>query len=338
MGAAPPRPTRGESGASQANERRFRRWASGVAEQLDTGFLPLTGGTMTGELDVGGQILSNPLDPTLGVHVGDRDYNDARYHQVTVDHGGIGGLGDDDHTSYLLAAGSRLSSGRGFTFGLNWPIITFVTDVATDPSIEGVGTTGQLRVNVGTYGSLEVDGDILPDVANTHDLGSGALEFKDLYLAGEVYNTPNEEILPGTLTTNTSATMVASGGSLNFGTTGTTELRWMRVGNLVHCWYTFKFDGSGINEGSGNYEVWPPTDGAPALHSGWPTTNDTDRSAVGSWSAADGSTRLAGTVNMEADLSKMLMSRDAGGSFFGSAHWAGTSGDYIYLHIVYPTD
>lgn len=57
MGAAPPRSTRGESGAGQANERRFRRWASVQAEAvaaLESGYLPLAGGSMVGTLTLDG--------------------------------------------------------------------------------------------------------------------------------------------------------------------------------------------------------------------------------------------------------------------------------------------
>jgi hypothetical protein len=42
-------------------------------------FVNRNGDTMTGDLDMGGNILLNPADPTAGTHVGDRDYNDARY-------------------------------------------------------------------------------------------------------------------------------------------------------------------------------------------------------------------------------------------------------------------
>jgi hypothetical protein len=42
-------------------------------------FLKLSGGTMTGALNMGNQALYGPMDPATGVDVGDRDYNDARY-------------------------------------------------------------------------------------------------------------------------------------------------------------------------------------------------------------------------------------------------------------------
>lgn len=45
----------------------------------EAGILGLAGGTMTGALAMGNFTLSGPLDPTAGTHVGDRDYNDARY-------------------------------------------------------------------------------------------------------------------------------------------------------------------------------------------------------------------------------------------------------------------
>jgi hypothetical protein len=44
-----------------------------------TTYLPLSGGVMTGTLNMSGEVLSNPADPTAGFHVGDRAYNDARY-------------------------------------------------------------------------------------------------------------------------------------------------------------------------------------------------------------------------------------------------------------------
>ena len=53
-----------------------------------TAYLPLAGGTMAGPLDLGNQTLLAPLDPTLGTHVGDRDYNDARYALASHPHSG----------------------------------------------------------------------------------------------------------------------------------------------------------------------------------------------------------------------------------------------------------
>ena len=78
-------------------------------------FLPLAGGTMLGNLDMGGLLLLNPADPTDDVHVGDRDFNDARYaldaEGVTggdvhnhlggdgaqIVHSSIGSVGSSDH-------------------------------------------------------------------------------------------------------------------------------------------------------------------------------------------------------------------------------------------------
>ena len=46
-------------------------------------YLPLSGGTLTGTLAMGNQQLSGSLDPTGGTHIGDRDYNDARYAELS---------------------------------------------------------------------------------------------------------------------------------------------------------------------------------------------------------------------------------------------------------------
>jgi hypothetical protein len=54
-------------------------WGIQYTGEPSNQFIDKTGDTMTGELSMGGQTLSNPLDPSAGTHVGDRDYNDSRY-------------------------------------------------------------------------------------------------------------------------------------------------------------------------------------------------------------------------------------------------------------------
>jgi hypothetical protein len=51
----------------------------------NTTYIRLDGsnGPMTGTLNLGNNTLSGPLDPTVGTHVGDRDYNDARYLRIS---------------------------------------------------------------------------------------------------------------------------------------------------------------------------------------------------------------------------------------------------------------
>ncbi len=51
----------------------------GDRDYNDARYLRLSGGNMTGGLNMGGNALSNPGDPTDGSHVGDRDYNDTRH-------------------------------------------------------------------------------------------------------------------------------------------------------------------------------------------------------------------------------------------------------------------
>ena len=48
-------------------------------------YLPLAGGTMAGNLNMGGFYLHTPSAPTAGHHVGDRAYNDARYVKAAGD-------------------------------------------------------------------------------------------------------------------------------------------------------------------------------------------------------------------------------------------------------------
>jgi len=54
-------------------------WGVQYTGEPSNQFIDKTGDTMTGELNMGSQVLSNPADPASGSHVGDRDYNDLRY-------------------------------------------------------------------------------------------------------------------------------------------------------------------------------------------------------------------------------------------------------------------
>lgn len=75
---------------------------SNLADKLD-----IAGDTMTGALSMGNHTLSSPADPTAGTHVGDRDYNDARYVNSTGDT-----MTGDLVTSGELRAGSA-TTGHG---------------------------------------------------------------------------------------------------------------------------------------------------------------------------------------------------------------------------------
>ena len=80
-----------EEGERIPSPRSFKRWAQDMVSVLNTVLeqaqdaLPLTGGTMSGDIDMDGNTIDNPADPTAGTHVGDRDFNDARYVELTGD-------------------------------------------------------------------------------------------------------------------------------------------------------------------------------------------------------------------------------------------------------------
>jgi hypothetical protein len=71
-----------------------------------------------------------------------------------VDHGGLGGLADDDHTQYLLAAGTRALSGDWDAGGYEIRSNTFESDVATGTAPFTVAST----TNVTNLNSDTVDG------------------------------------------------------------------------------------------------------------------------------------------------------------------------------------
>ena len=62
------------------------KWVPTIGGEGGAGaYLPLAGGTMAGNLNMGDYILHTPKAPTAGHHVGDRAYNDGRYLQSAGD-------------------------------------------------------------------------------------------------------------------------------------------------------------------------------------------------------------------------------------------------------------
>ncbi len=76
----------GIAAASHGSHNQDHGTLTGLGDVADhLLYLDLAGTrAMTGSLDVGGNTLLAPLDPSVGTHVGDRDYNDARYILDTV--------------------------------------------------------------------------------------------------------------------------------------------------------------------------------------------------------------------------------------------------------------
>lgn len=121
------------------------------------------------------------------------------------------------------------------------------------------------------------------------------------------------------------------------------ELKWIRSGNMVHCWYTFIWGSGGADpDGSGTYYVWPPDDGAPDIAAGWGTASS-DRVVMGTWQADDDDSTFHdyGGVRFEPDGTppKFVMFRDGttGHVAHNNPH-AWENGDILYIQVSYPTD
>jgi len=74
-----------------------------------------------GIVDGGDERYTNLADATADKDALNRQTGDARYAGIAYeDHGALGGLGDDDHSQYLLATGARTgASGQAQDFGAN---------------------------------------------------------------------------------------------------------------------------------------------------------------------------------------------------------------------------
>ena len=77
------------------------------------------------------------------------------FDQASIDHGGISGLGDDDHTHYLLADGTRAMSGN-LDMGGN-AIVTVGNVDGIDVSAHNHGPSGGATVNHSYLGSVSAD-------------------------------------------------------------------------------------------------------------------------------------------------------------------------------------
>ncbi len=71
------------------------------------------------------------ITPTLAAHLATKGYVDGA---IISDHGGLGGLGDDDHTQYSLVSGTRAFTG---TVGGVTPVAS--SDLATKGYVDGLG-------------------------------------------------------------------------------------------------------------------------------------------------------------------------------------------------------
>lgn len=115
-------------------------------------------------------------DPGSDSEVGNRGYNDARYHLATVDHGGIGGLGDDDHTQYLRADGLRVMSGANQIFENNANVGLVIRRSDSVSSGEWLGYI-EFRGHDGTSAS-QLGGRIM---SNAAEAWSGSTHANNIY-------------------------------------------------------------------------------------------------------------------------------------------------------------
>lgn len=96
-----------------------------------------------------------------------------------IDHGSISGLGDDDHTQYLLLAGR--AGGQTIIGG---------TAAGDDLLLESTSS--------GTKGQILIGDDMYPDADATHDLGGSSNQWVDLYMTGQLYGARIENFADST--------------------------------------------------------------------------------------------------------------------------------------------
>jgi hypothetical protein len=103
------------------------------------------------------------VDPTQGFHLTTKDYVDTEItNNVITDHGGLSGLGDDDHTQYILVDGSR-----GFT-----------------GTVSGIDPTEAAHLTTKNYVDMAISGlDWQDSVINFAPVASGVQSTGNRYIA-----------------------------------------------------------------------------------------------------------------------------------------------------------
>ena len=134
--------------------------------------LYLSGSIGDGTTTIGSSVLQSLRDINSGVSSGMSLFYDgskwvASVPDTEVDHGTIGGLGDDDHTQYALLAGR--SGGQTLKGGTGDAETLIISSTAS-----------------AVKGSIIFDSNIRPDDDDTWDLGSSSFRFNDLYLSGQL--------------------------------------------------------------------------------------------------------------------------------------------------------
>lgn len=124
-----------------------------------------------GTTEIASSVLQSLRDINSGVSSGHSIFwNGSKWvssaPDTEIDHGTIGGLGDDDHTQYALLLGR--SGGQSLKGG---------TGSGDDLTL--TSTTH------GTLGDIICASDVIAGTDNTYDLGDPSFRFKDFYLAGQ---------------------------------------------------------------------------------------------------------------------------------------------------------
>jgi len=101
------------------------------------GVTPTADSDLTTKLYVDDEIatLSGSLDNDLDSHINDTSIH---FTEASIDHGAISGLGDDDHTQYILVDGSR-----GFTNTVSGVTPVLGSDLATKDYVDGADNPQQ---------------------------------------------------------------------------------------------------------------------------------------------------------------------------------------------------
>lgn len=110
-------------------------------------------------------------------------------HQAAIDHGSIAGLGDDDHTIYLLIDGTRAMTGNLAMGGNNIDNVNSINGPsgATDLTITKASGSGDVVLSNNGAGGIIIGGNSYPEVTGTNGQvlttnGAGTLSWSSISL------------------------------------------------------------------------------------------------------------------------------------------------------------